>query len=218
MDTAQRPARTLSIADASFVIVGIVIGAGVFKTPALVAAHSTSDAIVLLLWGVGGAVALIGALCYAELASTYPSTGGDYHFLRRAFGANTAFLFGWARLAIMQTGSIALLAFVFGDYATKLLPLGPQSPALYAGLAILVLTATNLIGIREGKGTQRVFTLLEVGGLLAITFACLWLADDASVAAAVAERSAETQTSAPSASLGLAMVFVLVIYGGWNEG
>src|SRR5687768_16206004 len=127
------PARTLSVADAVFVIVGIVVVAGIFKTPALVAANSGSDAVMLLLWLAGGAVAVIGALCYAELASAYPSTGGDYHYLHRAFGRGPAFLFAWSRLTVMQTGSIALLAFVFGDYAAAALPLaGQHSASVYA--------------------------------------------------------------------------------------
>ena len=83
-------------------------------------------------WALGAAVSLVGALCYAELASAYPHAGGDYHFLLRAYGRRLAFLFGWARFAVITTGSIALLAFVFGDYMTQLLPLGRHSAALYA--------------------------------------------------------------------------------------
>lgn len=215
MHPAHSPARTLSVADAIFVIVGIVVGAGIFKTPSLVAANSGSDAAVLLLWLAGGVVATIGALCYAELACTYPSTGGDYHFLYRAFGRRPAFLFAWARLTVMQTGSIALLAFVFGDYAAAALPLaGAQSAVVYAAAAVIVLTLINMLGIREGKHTQRVLTSIEIAGLLAVVIVALSLTGQAELEAQVAT----PQSTVPgTASIGAAMVFVLLTYGGWNE-
>ena len=79
---------------------------------------------MLLVWAAGGLLSIIGALCYAELASAYPSLGGDYHFLHRAYGPRVGFLYAWARLAVIQTGSIALLAFIVGDYVTAVLPAG----------------------------------------------------------------------------------------------
>ena len=124
------PRPTLSLADAVGIIVGIIIGAGIFKTPALVAGNVDSTTTLVLAWILGGLISLIGALCYAELASTYPDAGGDYHFLTRAFGQRLSFLFAWGRLTVIQTGSIALLAFVLGDYASAVLPLGPYSTPL----------------------------------------------------------------------------------------
>ena len=213
------PARTLSVKDVVFIVVGIVIGAGIFGTPALVAGNSSSDLMMLGLWVAGGVIALTGALCYGELASTYPSTGGDYHFLFRAFGRDTAFLFAWARLAVMQTGSIALLSFVFGDYMSQLVSLGPYSSAIYAAAAVIVFTAINMIGIREGKGAQIVFTIIEVGGVAAIALLCLFFADAAVPASGEAAAASGTATSGTSAAnIGLAMVFVLLTFGGWNEG
>lgn len=218
-EPVARPARTLTTADAVFVIVGIVIGAGIFKSPSLVAANSGSELAMLLMWVAGGVVALIGALCYAELASTYPSTGGDYHFLLRAFGRGPAFLFAWARLSVMQTGSIALLAFVFGDYATEILPLGPYSTVIYAALVVIALTGVNLLGIREGKGTQRLFTSLEVAGVLIVIGAGLLLAGSLTPETpAAAAQSAAPEQGGASPAIGLAMVFVLLTFGGWNEG
>src|SRR5262245_29647075 len=100
--------RTVAVAS---LIVGTVIGAGIFRTHALVAAHAGSEAVMLIAWVVDGLVSLVGALCYAELATTYPHPGGDYHSLARALGRRFAFLFAWARISVIQTGSIALLAF-----------------------------------------------------------------------------------------------------------
>ena len=112
-DPTLRP--TLRVIDVVAIIVGTVVGAGIFRTPSLVAANATSEAVALGAWVAGGAISLIGALCYAELAAAYPSPGGDYHYLARAFGIRLAFLFAWARITVIQTGSIALLAFVIGD-------------------------------------------------------------------------------------------------------
>ena len=110
----------------------------------------------LSVWVLGGLVSLVGVLCYAELASAFPSAGGDYTFLKRAFGNKLAFLFAWARMSVIQTGSVAILSFVFGDYATQLYSLGEFSPMIYAALIISALTIINIIGIKFGTGIQPV--------------------------------------------------------------
>jgi amino acid transporter len=205
------PRPTLRLADAMALIVGTVVGAGIFRTPSLVAANAGSEGAALAAWTLGGLLSLIGALCYAELAATYPNAGGDYHFLRRAYGEKVAFLFGWARLTVIQTGSIALLAFIVGDYAAALWSFGPYSSALYAALAVVVLTALNVAGIRHGSRVQKALTAAEVLGLLLVVAAGLALGTGASApATAVAGQGAS--------AFGLSMVFVLLTYGGWNEG
>ena len=120
----EAPAPTLSVFDATMITVGIVIGAGIFETPVLVAGIAGSPAPMLIAWVLGGVLSFIGALTYAELATTYPSAGGDYTFLTRAYGKNVSFLFAWARSTVICTGSIALLGFILGDYLTRLFPLG----------------------------------------------------------------------------------------------
>ena len=147
------PVPTLASKDAVGMIVGIVVGAGIFRTPSLVAANVSSETSFLLLWVAGGVISLIGALCYAELTSTYPNTGGDYHYLTRAYGKPLAFLFAWSRISVIQTGSLALLAFVFGDYATQLLRLGEYSSSIYAALVVVTLTGLNIIGVHHGTRT-----------------------------------------------------------------
>src|SRR3546814_18717880 len=107
------PEKSLGNADALALIVGIVVGAGIFRTPSLVASNTGNDVMFLAAWLLGGLVSLNGALCYAELTTTFPHTGGDYHFLSRAFGKRMAFLFAWARLSVIQTGSIVMPAFIF---------------------------------------------------------------------------------------------------------
>lgn len=206
-----QPEPVLGLRDAIALIVGIVVGAGIFKTPSLVAANAGGAWAMLGLWLLGGIVSLIGALCYAELATACPNAGGEYHFLTRAYGRKLSFLFAWARLAVITTGSIALLAFVFGDYCSRLYPLGVQSSALYAAAIVIVLTAVNIAGVKSGAATQNWLTVLQALGLLALIVAGLVHHPAAATAAAPvgAERG--------PAAYGLCMVFVLLTYGGWNE-
>ncbi len=206
-----RPEPVLELRDAIALIVGIVVGAGIFKTPSLVAANAGGAWAMLGLWLLGGVVSLIGALCYAELATACPHAGGDYHFLTRAYGKKLSFLFAWARLAVITTGSIALLAFVFGDYCSRLYPLGVQSSAVYATLIVVVLTAVNIAGVKSGAATQNWLTALQVLGFLALIVAGLAFAPAQETAAA----PGGTDPAQPA--WGLCMVFVLLTYGGWNE-
>jgi amino acid transporter len=210
------PMRSLRVVDVVAIIVGLVVGAGIFKAPAVVAANSGSDTTLMLAWLLGGLISFLGALCYAELAASYPSAGGEYHFLNRAYGRQVGFLFAWSRLAVLQTGSIALLAFVAGDYLAELLPAGPLAPALYAAVAVVALTAVNIIGLALTAWTQKFLAGLTVCGLLLVVAAgMLWTAP-AESATAMAAAPAPAPVAASSA-FGIAMVFVLLTYGGWNE-
>jgi amino acid transporter len=204
------PKPVVSVVDAIGLIVGIVVGAGIFRTASLVAGNAASESIVLLAWVVGGVVSFIGALVYAELTTAFPHTGGDYHFLTRAFGHHISFLFAWARMTVIQTGSMVLALFVFGDYASRLLPLGEFSSPIYAGLAVAVLTGLNVLGVRQGTITQNMLTSIEVLGLVLVIAAGL------SVSAAP-EAAATAGQGGGTTIFGLMMVFVLLTYGGWNE-
>ena len=213
---ASGPVPTLGLRHAVLLIVGVVIGAGIFKAPSMVAGMAGGVGPMFAAWVLGGIVSLIGALCYAELATAYPSAGGDYHFLKRAYGRSVAFLFGWARFAVITTGSIALLAFVFGDYMQQALPLGRWGSISYALLAVVVLWWVNSRGLRAGASTQSWLTVVEVGGLVLIVVAALWLASG-NGAAPPAPAAPAASGGSGGASFGLAMVFVLLTYGGWNE-
>ena len=201
---------TLSIFDAGALIIGMVIGASIYESPALIAVNAGSASVTLIAWLLGGVMSIVGALCYAELATAYPHPGGNYHYFMRAFGKDIAFLFAWARMTVIQTGSIALLAFVFGNYATQILPLGNYSPAIYAALSIVILTTINLMSVRQGKWTQNILTAAKVLGLFLVIYA--GLAFNSSSTPPVNSSNIESQ-----GSFGLAMVFVLLTYGGWNE-
>ncbi|KQQ97270.1 APC family permease [Massilia sp. Leaf139] len=212
-NTAAGPRPVLGLREAVALIVGVVIGAGIFKAPAIVAGLSGSAEGMFGMWLLGGLVSLAGALCYAELATSCAHPGGDYHFLRRAYGRTVAFLFGWARFSVITTGSIALLAFVFGDYMQQAWPLpglpAGWGPAAYAAAIIALLSLVNLCGLRSGAAAQSWLTLAEIAGLLLIAGAALLFTGPGPAQAAPAIDS--------SVSFGMAMVFVLLTYGGWNE-
>ncbi len=210
------PRPTFDLKDAVALIVGIIVGAGIFKAPSLVAKFSGSSEVMMLAWVLGGVISMLGALCYAELATSHPNAGGEYHFLERAFGGDVARLFAWARMTVIASGSIAIFAFVFADYATQLLRLGEHSSSIYAAGLIMLLTAINIVGINAGKWTQNWLTLIEVSGLVSIVIAGFFFATPDLPAAGVA--AAPAASSLPDAGMfGLAMVFVLLTYGGWND-
>jgi amino acid transporter len=209
------PRQTLTLADAIAMIVGLIVGAGIFGTPSIVAGASGSESMLIALWIAGGVFSIIGALCYAELATAFPSAGGEYHFLQRAFGRPLAFLYGWARMTVIVAGSIAVFAYLFGDYMSRVVNLGAYSSAIWAALVVGALTIVNYLGIREGKATQNLFTVLEVGGLVLIVVAGLLLAP--APAAPVAAAPGASGPWYMGAGLGTAMLFVLFTYGGWND-
>jgi len=204
------PFPKLGTWDAVSIIVGIVIGAGIYETPPLVFSSVSGPAELFAVWALGGLLSLVGACCYAELASTYPRSGGDYVYLTRAFAPLVGFLFGWAQLAVIMTGSIGMMAYVFADYGWALWGLSPGSTALLAASAVLLLTACNMAGVALGKKAQNALSLVKFLGLLAV-IACGLLFARASVGATAPVPSSD------KVSLGLAMVLVLYTFGGWND-
>ena len=211
------PRRQLTLFDSTSIIVGIIIGAGIYETTPLIASQLPNLGWLVGVWLLGGLLSLVGALCYAELATSYPQEGGDYVYLTRAFGPTTGFLFAWSQMWVVRPGSIGAMAFIFARYANRLFPLdailGSEFAALlaYALGSIVVLTAINLLGTMQGKWTQNVLTSVKVIGLAAIVVAGLTVRADAAAA------------PAPVAALptldgfSLAMILVLYTYGGFNE-
>ena len=212
--SVDTPQPRLRRRDAVAIVVGIVIGAGIFKTPSLVAGTTGDAGWVIVAWCAGALVSLAGALCYAELAAAYRHAGGDYHFLTRAYGRDASFLYAWARATVINTGAIALLAFAFGDYVTTLVPLGPASGAIWAATIVIALTCVNIVGLRASASTQNWLTLVEVTGLVAVAAAGIVVSNGGSASAGLG--AVFTRTPSPGV-FGLAMVFVLLTYGGWNE-
>jgi amino acid transporter len=203
---ADRPAPALTLFDSTCLIVGIIVGAGIYQTAPDVARSAGSAWGVLALWLCGGVLSLCGALGYAELASAYPREGGDYVYLGRAYGPWAGFLFGWAQLAVVRPGDIAVMAFVFGTYAQSLCGPGAGGEPFFAVAAVGVLTLINVLGVPEGKWTQNVLTIVKVFGLLAVVgIACGGTA------------APTTGASAPALPMSVALILVLFTFGGWNE-
>jgi len=206
----------LGLWDAVSIIIGIVIGAGIYETAPLVFANVSSPGAGLLVWVLGGALSLVGAACYAELASAYPRSGGDYVYLTKAFGPLTGFSFGWAQLTVILTGSIGMMAYVFADYAVALLGWGGAARVALAAAAVVVLTLMNLGSASLGTKAQNVLSLAKVLGVVSVVVTGIAVAVQrvpelpSPVSAAVGE-------GAPGVSLGLAMILVLYTFGGWND-
>jgi len=199
----------LGLWDAVSIIVGIVVGAGIYETAPIIFQNVTGPGEAMLVWTLGGVLSVVGALCYAELATTYPRLGGDYFFLRRAYGPGAGFLFGWSQLTVIMTGSIGMMAYVFGDYAAKLFQTDAATSSIFAAAAVIGLSATNILGLRSGQRTQNALTLLKVAGLGANVLAGVFRPAPIKVEAA--------SNASTGGSIGLAFILVLYTYGGWND-
>ncbi len=202
------PLKVFSNLSAIAVIVGIVVGIGIFRLPSIVAQNASSELHYIAFWVAGGFISIIGALCYAEIASKKPDAGGEYYFLTEAYGSTIGFLFSWGRMTVIQTGSIALAAFILGDYASTIYDLGIYSSSIYAGITVFGLTGLNIWGTLPAKNAQNGMTALIVGILLLCGLAGVMTGG---------EVTPQTGSSV-SSSAGAAMIFVLLTYGGWNEG
>ena len=203
------PKPLLSVADGVLLTAGMIIGALIFKAPSTVAGATGGSGAFLFAWLLGGVVSLCGALVYAELASRHADTGGEYVFLVHGWGRGVGFLFAWSRLTVIQTGAIAAVAFVFGDYASEILRLGAHSSAVWAALAVAALTALNVAGTLQSKLLQKVMEIALIAGLVAFSFAALLKGG--------APAAAPSGDGTGAGAFGFAMIFVLLAYGGWNE-
>lgn len=215
--TTERPA-TLSVWDAVSVIVGIVVGAAIFKTPPIVFGAAGSVSAGLISWALGAALCLVGALCYAELATMHKRSGGDYVFLTKAFGPFVGFLFGWAQLTGVFSGSIGSMAYVFADHAQDVLSQiwgsAPQSHVLLAAVPVLILTAIHATGVKPGKAIQNLLTITKLLGLTLLVVVGLGLGTHGFETPLA---SPEPNGEPASTNFGLAMILVLYAYGGWND-
>lgn len=213
-DPISAPKPSLKLIDAIVLIIGIVVGAGIFRAPSVVASNTPNEYWFLGVWILGGIISIIGALCYSELTSSFPNAGGDYHFLKLAFGKKFSFLFAWSRITITQTGSIAILAYIAGDYLTKLYPIGELSSTYYALTIIILLSLFNILGIQFGTGIQKLLITLLSLGILLIVITGLMTEPLSNIV--LSDTLADINHSS-GAAISLALIFVLLTFGGWNE-
>lgn len=206
-----RPLPSFTTISSMAVVIGIVVGIGIFRLPPLVAASSANEFQFISFWIAGGFISLMGALCYAELSSAMPDSGGEYYFLTRAYGPATGFLLSWGRMTVIQTGSLALIAFILGDYATVILDLGKYSSSVYAAITVLVLTGLNITGTVYSKRVQSILASIIVLTLIIIAVAGLSSGSGIEVLPAVSGEGGS------EGAAGAAMIFVLLTFGGWSE-
>jgi APA family basic amino acid/polyamine antiporter len=226
-DDAALPSgtATLSLWDATSLVIGIVVGTAIFRSSPLVFQNTTGPWSTLAAWGLGGVLSLIGALCYAELATTYPRSGGDYEYLTRAFGPWAGFLFGWAQLTAVFAANLGAMAYAFGDYGVELFGLDRDATVWLAVTAIIGMSLLNAWTVVAGTTVQNVLTSAKVIGLAAVVLAGAWLAiapagpeqNEVSANASTADAAADEPTEPTAPSFGLALVFVLYAFGGWSD-
>jgi APA family basic amino acid/polyamine antiporter len=205
--------RAIGSLGAIAIVVGTIIGSGIFLVPHDVALHVGSVSTVILVWVVGGALALAGSLSLAELGAATPEAGGVYIYLRDAYGKLAAFLYGWAALLVIESGGIATLAVGFSIYGSTFFPLTPLERKLVASAVIAVLTLVNIAGVRRASAVQTFFTLAKLTGVIIIVGFALFARHLTPVA--VAPGNAPTHTTL--SSFGVALIGVLWAYHGWHH-
>lgn len=206
--------RRIGLYAATAITVGNIVGSGIFRSPHSVAQHLSSFWVVLFAWVLGGVLSICGSLVIAELAVTHPRTGGLYVFIREAFGDNLGFVFGWANLWVIKPTVIASITSVFALYFCQVLHL-PKATEFFVGAgAILLLTIINTLGVREGAGTQSVFTTLKVIGIGGLCVAAFLL--PAGPPAEIVPPVVHSDHGFLQA-LALAMISILFAYDGWTD-
>jgi APA family basic amino acid/polyamine antiporter len=201
-------ARRLTLFDATMLVMGGIIGAGIFMNPAVVAQEVSTPTVALAAWAAGGAFALLGAFIYAELAARRPAVGGQYAYLREAFHPLAAFLYAWTLLLVSQSGGMAAVAMTFSRYFRELTGVA-ATDGLLALVTLAILTTINCFGVRAGSNVQSTFMVLKIGAIIVLLAGGFWFAP------AAASDVAST-ASGDITSFGAALVPVLFAYGGWQ--
>ncbi len=198
--------------DATMLVMGGIVGAGIFINPSVVAREVHTPALILGAWAVGGLIALAGAFVYAELAARLPAAGGQYAYLREAYHPLVAFLYGWVLLLVIQTGGMAAVAVTFAAYALELTGLA-LSPAAVAIVALVGLALVNCLGVKAGSSVQSGLMVAKIVAILALVAGGAWFLARGAAAPAVPVPVAHR---GPLGAFGAAMVPVLFAYGGWQ--
>ncbi len=215
--TNNQLARRLGLFDATMIVMGGIIGSGIFINPHVVAKEVHTTALILGAWAIGGLIALAGAFIYAELAATHTDTGGQYAYLRDAFHPAVAFIYGWGLLLVTQTGGMAAVAITFAKYFLELTGIQSNNlnAALVATFTLALLTIINCLGVRTGSTTQNVLMILKIAAIAALVVVGLRYS--------LAGNGAPNTSAAPltddrllATAFGAALIPVMFAYGGWQ--
>ena len=208
-------ARTLRQTDLTLLLIGTVIGSGIFLVPGSVLAQSGGHVgLALTIWLAGGVLSLLGALTYGELGAMNPQAGGIYVYIRDAFGRLPAFLYGWALFFVISSGSLATLSVAFSNYAGQFVTLSPGASRALSIAMIAAIASVNIIGTRKSANVQNVATLLKVGALLAVS--ALFIAAGDGLRGVASKPLPAMDAAAMMAGVGTAMIGVLWAYEGWQ--
>jgi len=204
-----RLARRLGLFDATMIVMGGIIGSGIFLNPAEVARQVGTPLLIVGVWLIGGLIAIAGAFVYAELAARRPEVGGQYAYLRDAWGPMPAFLYGWSLLLVIQSGGMAAVAITFARYVNELTHISLPDGAV-AATALLILTAINCLGVRAGSNVQSALMVLKIGAILLLVLCGVLLTGGGS--------AAPSPPMAPGTlgAIGAALTPVMFAYGGWQ--
>jgi APA family basic amino acid/polyamine antiporter len=214
-DDASQLARRLGLFDATMIVMGGIVGSGIFVTPYVVARQVHTPALIVGAWLAGGLIALAGAFVYAELAARRPHVGGQYAYLRDAFHPSVAFVYGWALLLVIQTGGMAAVAVTFARYFREVTHV-PLAEPVVAALGIALLVAVNCMGVRSGGTVQNTLMVLKIVAIVGLIAAgLLFLGPDAAPAPAPAAPQ-HARTGSLLLAFGAAMTPVMFSYGGWQ--
>jgi APA family basic amino acid/polyamine antiporter len=214
-DTSPELRRELTLLDSTMINVGTMIASAIFIVPATIAMHAQGSALTIIVWVVGGLVSLMGALAIAELGAAMPEAGGQFVYLREAYGPAWGFLYGWGAFMVINTASIAAIAVAFGQYLGYFFSFGAVEVKIVAIASTIILTTLNCFGLKLGAWTQNVFTFLKMAALAAIVALSFFLKGGA--AANFTPLFPAKEFSSLLGPLGLAMVAALWAYDGWIE-
>jgi APA family basic amino acid/polyamine antiporter len=201
--------RRLGLLDATLIVIGIVIGSGIFLLPNLIARSLPSARAIIAVWVVAGVLSLFGALAYAELGAMMPATGGQYVYIREAYGSGCAFLCGWVFVLAALPGGIAFLSVGFSIYLSHFFPMAPGTRTAASLTLLAILSIVNYLGVRGSVWVQRIFTTSKIIGLLIVIGAALFFSP-----AIPAESTGSPPLS--YAGIGIAMAACLMAYNGWS--
>jgi APA family basic amino acid/polyamine antiporter len=205
-------ARRLGVFDAALIVMGGIIGSGIFRNPSVVAQRVHTPALMLLAWGLGGIIALLGGFVFAELAARRPHDGGLYAYMRDAYHPVVAFMYGWTLLLVSQSGGMAAAAVTFAGYFEPLTGMHVDAKWL-AVITLSVLTIINCLGVRSGSNVQNAFMVVKIAAIAGLIGAGFFAHPSA---AAAASAPAFGSTFDALGAMGVAMIPVLFAYSGWQ--
>lgn len=215
LDVAPKLARRIGLFDGTMIVMGGIIGSGIFMNPHVVAEAVHTPALILGAWAVGGLIALAGAFIYAELAALRPQVGGQYAYIREAFHPGMAFIYGWTLLLVVQSGGMAAVAVTFARYFIDLTD-GGIADWVVGAIALAALTIVNCLGVRAGSAVQSALMVLKILAIAALIGVGLWAGPRHDVDAGHISSASSPGTWPLIGTFGAALVPVLFAYGGWQ--